>query len=172
MHILVLNGSPHRDGNTMHMVNAFKAGAEAAGHRVDIVHVAHMNIHGCLGCDHCKRTNPPTCAQKDDMQALVQKILETDMLVFASPVYYFTLSAQLQSVIQRTYVFDIPQNIQKAALLLSSGSAGVYDAAISQYKQAVIDYWQITDAGIFTAAGSENGSQKIWDTLYQFGQHL
>jgi multimeric flavodoxin WrbA len=172
MNILVLNGSPHLDGNTMYMVKAFQAGAEAVGHHVEVAHVAHMTIHGCLGCDHCKCTTPPVCAQKDDMQALVPKMLQADMLVLASPVYYFTLSAQLQSVIQRTYVFDIPAQISKAALLLSSGSPGVYDAAISQYQQALIEYWQITDTGIFTAAGADNRSQHTWDTLYQFGRSL
>mgnify|MGYP005755895061 FL=1 len=138
MKILVLNGSPRLNGNTMHMVKAFKKGAEDAGHSVDIENVAHMNIHGCLACEYCRTKEKAVCVQKDDMQKLYQKILEADMLVFASPIYYFTLSAQLQSVIHRTYAIDVPKNIQKTALIMSSGSAFVYGLAIALPLPSII----------------------------------
>ncbi len=138
MKILVLNGSPRLNGNTMHMVKAFKKGAEDAGHSVDIESVAHMNIHGCLACEYCRTKEKAVCVQKDDMQKLYQKILEADMLVFASPIYYFTLSAQLQSVIHRTYAIDVPKNIQKTALIMSSGSAFVYGLAIALPLPSII----------------------------------
>lgn len=138
MNILVLNGSPRLNGNTMHMVKAFKKGAEDAGHSVDIENVAHMNIHGCLACEYCRTKEKAVCVQKDDMQKLYQKILEADMLVFASPIYYFTLSAQLQSVIHRTYAIDVPKNIQKTALIMSSGSAFVYGLAIALPLPSII----------------------------------
>lgn len=138
MKILVLNGSPRLNGNTMHMVKAFKKGAEDAGHSVDIENVAHMNIHGCLACEYCRTKEKAVCVQKDDMQKLYQKILEADMLVFASPIYYFTLSAQLQSVIHRTYAIDVPKNILKTALIMSSGSAFVYGLAIALPLPSII----------------------------------
>ena len=138
MNILVLNGSPRLNGNTTHMVKAFKKGAEDAGHSVDIENVAHMNIHGCLACEYCRTKEKAVCVQKDDMQKLYQKILEADMLVFASPIYYFTLSAQLQSVIHRTYAIDVPKNIQKTALIMSSGSAFVYGLAIALPLPSII----------------------------------
>lgn len=138
MKILVLNGSPRLNGNTMHMVKAFKKGAEDAGHSVDIENVAHMNIHGCLACEYCRTKEKAVCVQKDDMQKLYQQILEADMLVFASPIYYFTLSAQLQSVIHRTYAIDVPKNIQKTALIMSSGSAFVYGLAIALPLPSII----------------------------------
>lgn len=138
MKILVLNGSPRLNGNTMHMVKAFKKGAEDAGHSVDIENVAHMNIHGCLACEYCRTKEKAVCVQKDDMQKLYQQILEADMLVFASPIYYFTLSAQLQSVIHRTYAIDVPKNILKTALIMSSGSAFVYGLAIALPLPSII----------------------------------
>ena len=138
MKILVLNGSPRLNGNTMHMVKAFKKGAEDAGHSVDIENVAHMNIHGCLACEYCRTKEKAVCVQKDDMQKLYQQILEADMLVFASPIYYFTLSAQLQSVIHRTYAIDVPKNIQKTALIMSSCSAFVYGLAIALPLPSII----------------------------------
>ena len=67
------------------------------------------------------------------MQAIYPEILSADIIVFASPIYYFMLSAQLQAVIHRTYSIDIPKNVKKVALIMSSGSAYVYGPAITQY---------------------------------------
>lgn len=172
MKILVLNGSPRLNGNTMHMVNGFKAGAEKAGHSVQIENVAHMDIHGCMACEYCHTKGNGVCVQKDDMQNIYRAILDADMLVFASPIYYFTLSAQIQSTIHRTYAIGIPKNIKKTALILSSGSAYVYGPAISQYYQSIVEYWKVENAGIFTSNGDANQSKEKWDELYQFGKSL
>ena len=85
MKILILNGSPHLNGATSDMVNAFVRGAEEAGHEVASVNVAHKNIHGCMGCEYCREKEKGVCCQKDDMQALYPEILSADMVVFASP---------------------------------------------------------------------------------------
>lgn len=172
MNILVLNGSPRLSGNTMYMVSAFKTGAEEAGHTVRVEHVAHQKIHGCMGCDYCRTKEKGICAQNDDMQKLYPSILSADMLVFASPIYYFTLSAQLQSVIHRTYAIDIPNNIRKTALIMSSGSAYVYGPAIAQYYQSIVEYWKTENTGIFTSNGDANLSQEKWNELYRFGKSL
>ena len=172
MKILILNGSPRLNGNTMHMVNAFKQGAEEGGHSVQIENVSHMNIRGCMACEYCHTKEKGVCVQKDDMQKLYQEILSADMLVFASPIYYFTLSAQLQSAIHRTYAIDIPKNIKKTALIMSSGSAYVYGPAIAQYYQAIVEYWKVENAGIFTSNGDANQSKEKWDELYRFGKFL
>lgn len=172
MKILVLNGSPRLNGNTIHMVNGFKAGAEDAGHSVQIENVARMNIRGCMACEYCHTKEKGVCVQKDDMQKVYQEILSADMLVFASPIYYFTLSAQLQSAIHRTYAIDIPENIKKTALIMSSGSAYVYGSAIAQYYQSIVEYWKVENTGIFTSNGDANQSKEKWDELYRFGKSL
>ena len=172
MKILVLNGSPRLNGNTMDMISGFKTGAEEAGHSVQVENVAHMNIRGCMACEWCHTKGEGRCVQQDDMQKLYPAILSADMLVFASPIYYFTMSAQLQSVIHRTYSFGIPKNVKKVALILSSGSQYVYGAAISEYYQAIVEYWGVENAGIFTANGKQNHSKEKWDELYRFGHSL
>ena len=58
MKILVLNGSPRKNGNTMHLVNAFRAGAEEKGHTVQVEDVAQMNIRGCMACEYCHTKEP------------------------------------------------------------------------------------------------------------------
>ena len=94
------------------------------------------------------------------------------MVVFASPIYYFTLSAQLQAAIHRTYSIDIPKNVKKVALIMSSGSPFVYGPAIAQYYQSIVEYWGVENAGIFTANGKQNKSEEKRNELYRFGRSL
>ncbi len=93
MKILVLNGSPHVNGPTSDMVNAFARGAREAGHAVTEVRVTQKNIRGCMACEYCHGKGNGVCIQRDDMQEICPEILSADMVVFASPIYYFTLSA-------------------------------------------------------------------------------
>ena len=172
MRILVLNGSPHSNGATADMVSAFEEGAKETGHEVITFAVARMYVKGCLGCEYCREKEKGVCVQKDDMQAIYPEILSADMIVFASPIYYFTLSAQLQAVIHRTYSIDIPKNVKKVALILSSGSAYVYGPAITQYYQSIVEYWSVENAGIFTANGKQNKSENKRQELYRFGKSL
>jgi multimeric flavodoxin WrbA len=172
MKILVLNGSPHLNGATSDMVNAFAQGARETGHEVETINVAHKNIHGCMGCEYCREKEQGICCQKDDMQEIYPEILSSDMVVFASPIYYFTLSAQLQAAIHRTYSIDIPKNVKKVALIMSSGSPFVYGPAIAQYYQSIVEYWGVENAGIFTANGEQNKSREKRDELYGFGKSL
>lgn len=172
MKILVLNGSPHINGATSDMVKAFADGAGEAGHEVQVINVAHKNVHGCLGCEYCREKERGVCVQKDDMQEIYPEILTADMVVFASPIYYFTLSSQLQAVIHRTYAIDIPKNVKKTALIMSSGSRFVYGAAITEYFQGIVEYWGVENMGIFTANGKENHSEEKRRQLYAFGKSL
>ena len=155
MKILVLNGSPTRDGNTVALVNAFKEGAESKDHEVTVINVAHKKVNGCLSCNYCKNQGNGTCVQKDDMQEIYPLIQEADMITFASPIYYFTMSAQLESVIQRFYAINHPAKAKHTALLLSSYSPKVYNGAIHQYKD-MIAYMGMEDKGIVTADNSTN----------------
>ena len=154
MKILVLNGSPTKNGNTEALVNAFKEGAESKGHEVTVVNVAHKKVNGCMSCNYCQ-THDEKCVQKDDMQEIYPMIQDADMITFASPIYYFTMSAQLEAVIQRFYAIEHPARAKYSALLLSSYSPNVYTASIAQYKD-MISYMGMTDKGIVVADNSTN----------------
>lgn len=153
MNILILNGSPRKNGSTSAFVAAFKEGAESKGHAVEVVHVGGMKINGCLACEYCHGKGNGKCVQQDDMQALYPKLASADMVVIASPVHYWSFSGQIQSCITRWYAPGQPA-AKKYALILSSGSEGVYDAIIAQYK-SIIDYFGATDCGIKTFAGED-----------------
>ena len=169
MKIAILNGSP-RACNTAAMVKAFAEGAEKAGHTVEVLHVGKMKIGGCHGCEYCHTKGEGTCVQKDDMDKVMPSYKEADMIVYASPVYYFGMTAQLSAAIQRVYAIGKPA-AKKAALLISSGSPNTGDGAIATYKN-MIAYCGIEDAGVITAAGEENGSEAKLAEIRVFAEAL
>ena len=170
MKIAVLNGSP-RKVNTAAMIQAFREGAEAAGHQVEEYHVGKMKIAGCLACEYCHTKGEGTCVQKDDFEKLLPAYKDADMIVFASPVYYFAMTAQMEAAIQRVYCIGKPQKAKKAALLISSGSPGTHNGSVAQFKDYMA-YAGIEVAGIITAAGEENKSEGKLNEIREFAKGL
>ena len=130
MNVLILQGSPRATGNTAWMAEEYRKAAEEAGHQVTVVDVSRKKIAGCLACEYCHTKGGGVCIQKDDMQELYPLLAEAEALVLAAPIYYFTMSAQIQAAIQRFYAIWKPAKVRKTALLLSSNSPAVYDGAI------------------------------------------
>ena len=172
MNILVLNGSPRKEGNTAAMVEAFAAGAREAGHPVDIVPVCQKKIAGCLACEYCHTKGGGKCVQQDDMQEVYPLLESADMIVLASPVYYHSFTGQLQCAINRIYALDKPKNLKKAALILSSGSDHVYCGAIYEYQNSFLNYLKLEDMGIYTAFDKQNQSAEKLEELRAFGASL
>lgn len=170
MKITVLNGSP-RKANTSAMVDAFVEGAQAAGHEVEVHHVGKMKIAGCLGCEYCHTKGEGQCVQKDDWQKIQPAYEDCDMVVFASPIYYFTMTAQMEAAIQRVYCIGKPTKATKAAMLLSSMSPGVYDGAIAQFK-GYTGFTGIENVGVITAVGDENQSEAKMAEIREFAKNL
>ena len=115
--ILILNGSPRKNGKTASLVNAFKTGAESSGNEVKELYLQGMKINGCLGCGYCHGKGEGNCIQKDDLEKIMPAYNEADMIVFASPIYYFTMTAQMQAAIQRMYCIWKPRKAQKTRKL-------------------------------------------------------
>ncbi len=170
MKITVLNGSPRKQ-NTTFMVDAFVKGAEEAGHTVEVIQVGKMKIGGCLGCEYCHGKGEGQCVQKDDMDKVYPAYADCDMIVFASPIYYFGMTAQITAATQRVYAMMKWPKATKAALLLSSMSPNVYDGAIATYK-GILGFTGIEDAGVFTAKDPENSSAELEKTIYDFAKSL
>ena len=146
MKIVVLSGSPRRGANTDTMVEAFAETAREGGNTVEVIRVASKKIAGCLGCQYCF-AHEGTCVQKDDMANVIESLKDADMAVFASPIYWFDITAQEKAAIDRLYAFGAT-----GFLLLDSHSGGVYDAAIAMYKSTcACCKWE--DQGIITISG-------------------
>lgn len=97
--VLILAGSPRRGGNSDILCDEFMKGAVEAGNTVEKIRVAEKNIAYCRACYVCKESG--VCAIKDDMAEVLQKMIDADVIVLASPVYFYSISAQLKTVIDR-----------------------------------------------------------------------
>ena len=170
MNILILNGSPRKGGNTAALAEAFTEGALSAGHSVTQIQVGTMNIRGCLGCEACRKSGSGKCIQQDDMQSVYPAISEADMIVIASPVYFWALTGQMQSAITRLYCLG-KLKTDKFALILSSGSPNVYDACFAQFDM-LLKWFSGRDMGRFTFNGGEQKSEENLNKLRAFGASL
>lgn len=99
--VLILSGSPRKGGNSDLLCDEFMRGALESGNAVEKIRVAEKNIGYCRGCYYCKKSGGQ-CAIKDDMAEVLQKMIDADVLVLASPVYFYSIDAQLKAVIDRT----------------------------------------------------------------------
>ena len=101
--IIILNGSPRKRGNTSALTAEFTRGAEEAGNTVTEFHLDSMNINGCKGCFGGGRDVASPCVQKDDMEKIYPEYIEADVVVFASPLYYWQITGQLKATIDRLF---------------------------------------------------------------------
>ena len=177
MNILVLSGSPRKGGNTELLAEAFAKGATEGQHHVEIVSVRDYKVNPCLGCNACFNTDG-VCAQKDDMAAIYEKMSQADMLVIASPVYFYGISAQLKAVIDRLHnpIRDsFP--IQKMALLLVGAASlpELFDAILTEYKLC-LNFFKLEDAGhVLVRKVNNKGDIKNTDALneaYSLGRSI
>ncbi len=154
MKIVVLQGSPNKKGSTFILADCFRQGAEDAGHTVEMIDVAHAKIHPCTGCIHCGYEGP--CVQKDDVEEIRKKILGADMLVFATPLYYYGMSAQLKTLIDRFCAFNssMQRKHMKSVLLTVAWNSDswTFEALEAHYK-TLVRYLNLTDMGMVLSYG-------------------
>ena len=188
--IVVVTGGGRPKGNTAQLVDAFMKGAEEAGHSVEKVSLLKTEVKGCLGCNACRYGKP--CVQKDGFNELVPKIKGADLVVFASPLYFWTISSKLKAFIERFYCIaeedaDPPYGryerypVKDSALLMTSADEffWTFEQAVSYYQFAVVNYIGFHDRGMVLAGGcgDTNGKPQIDKTghlreAYEFGKNL
>ena len=177
MKITVLMGSPNRNGSTSLLVNEFKRGAEESGHICEVIDVCHADIHPCTGCVACGYEGP--CVQKDDVELIKKKLLASDMVVFATPLYYYGMSAQLKTVVDRFCAFNSSLNSRhlKSALLTVAWNADdwTFDALEAHYK-TLVRYINFKDKGMVLGYGCGTPSMtkrsRYPEAAYQLGKSL
>ena len=132
--VLILEGSPRLKGNSCILSDEFARGAEDAGYSVEKIAVARKKVAGCLGCNACYR-NGGVCVQKDDMAEIREKMVEADGIVLASPIYFYSMTAQMKAVIDRSYAF-FSQLAGKTFYFIISCAAT--DATFTETMQAAL----------------------------------
>lgn len=99
--VLILSGSPRKGGNSDLLCDEFMRGAKESGNEAEKVRIAEKKIGYCRACYYCRQSGGE-CAIKDDMAEVLQKMIDADVIVLASPVYFYSVDAQLKTVLDRT----------------------------------------------------------------------
>lgn len=154
MKIVVLTGSPHRHGTSALLADEFIRGAKESGHEVFRFDAAFETVHPCIGCMKCEYGKNP-CVFQDSMNLLNPHLLDCELIVLVSPLYYYGFSAQIKAVIDRlqTVVFQI-QNNRKCMLMAASYADldWTMDGLVGHYK-ALVRYMGWADIGTILATG-------------------
>lgn len=180
--IVILNGSPRIKGNTSGLVDAFKRGAEDAGHSVETFNLQTMNIHPCMGCLEGGKDTLCPCVQKDDMAKIYPHYETADVLVFASPMYYWSITAQLKTTIDRLFAvtekspeYNTPK---QHCVLLMAAEGDTHDnfEPVEHYYHALLRHlgWENLGevyAGGVMQIGDITGHPSL-DKAYELGRNL
>lgn len=187
--LVVLCGGRPR-GNTAQLADSFIRGAEDAGHRTETISLLKSEVKGCLGCNACRYGKP--CVQKDSFNDIVPRIRNADCIVFASPLYFWTISSHMKAFIERFYCLaeedDNPPlgryekyPAKDCALLMTSADNyfWTFNEAVSYYRFTLVNYIGFHDKGMLLAGGcgDTNGRPRIAGTdwlnkAYDFGRSL
>lgn len=188
--ILVIQSSGKANGNTAQLVNSFIKGAQEKGHSVEVISLVKNEVKPCLGCNACRYEKP--CIQKDSFNELVPKIKEADCLVFASPLYFWSMSARIKAFIERFYCIAIKDEnppfgrhekypVKDCALLMTAADNNfwTFEQAVSYYQYVFINYIGFHDKGMLLAGGCghTDGKPQIDKTnhlkeAYEFGKTI
>ena len=156
--IVILNGSPRKKGNTSALVKAFTEGAESAGNTVTEFFLNGMDIHGCRGCFGGHSSQECPCVQKDDMNQIYPAVKECDVVVLASPLYYWNMSGQLRTAVYRLFALEegdgnlLRGNCRSSALLMAAEGNGFDDVVL--YYDHLMEHLRWKNLGYVLAGGN------------------
>ena len=153
MKVLVITGSPRKNGNSNTLADNFIKGAEEAGHSVVRFDSAFKNVHPCIACNKCGMNGE--CVYKDDFEFVRNNIVNADAVVFATPMYYFGISAQIKAVIDRFYAINGQIHVpKKAVLIMTYADTSSKEAQpIINHYETLLNYLGWSDAGKVIASG-------------------
>ena len=181
--LLVVMGSPRRNGNSTTLAKNVIAGAKNTGAQVDSYYLHGMDIHPCDACEACRKNDSGDCIINDDMQELYLKLRQTDALVIASPIYYFTFSAQTKLFIDRWYALGegkstVLNGKQVGIILTYEDTDPFTSGAVNALRtfQDIFDYLGARIVGMIYGRASDAGEIKtnkdLMDRAYKLGQEL
>ena len=135
--VIILNGAARKNGDTAKLAEAFADGARAAGNEVKSFYLDGMNIHSCKGCLNAGKNSKSPCSQKDDMDKIYAEFEEADVVVFASPLYFWTVTGTLKTAADRLYA-ELEclgyGGFPKKSVLLMTAGGGDYSQAVTWYR--------------------------------------
>lgn len=180
--ILVVMASPRKQSNSSILAQQVGAGAEASGASVEYVSLHNLDIRPCNGCAACR--NGPRCVIEDDMQSLYPRLQACDVLVIASPVYWFTMAAQMKAFVDRWYAFGGDQAYaalagKRIGIVLTYGDPDPFSSGAVNALRTFQDsfrYVGATIVGMVYGSADEEGEvrndQALMEKATQLGKQL
>ena len=153
-HVVALLGSPRKKGNSTVLAKQIIRGVESVGAKVETVYLNGLNIKPCQGCYACKKKNSTGCAVDDDMQSLYPKLKGSDAWIIASPVYWFSMSAQTKIFMDRCFaLWNEDQEInplykKRIAIAMSYGDSDPFNSGCVNALRSFQDAYRYAGAEI------------------------
>ena len=164
--IIILNGSSRKNGYTSSLVNSFIEGAKISGNEIKEHFIHGMNVDYCLGCDICMERHTG-CVQNDDMDMIYEDLTWADVVVFASPEYWGTFTAELKTAVDRMFAwFNLDGNFSatKDCVLLMTARGNDYSMAIDQYN-IFINFIHWNDLGKVLGRNKEDEAKELGESI-------
>ncbi len=176
--VLIVSTSLRALSNSELLAREAERGARDAGHEVELVSLKDKDIRFCKGCLACQKTGK--CVIGDDAGEIVGKVQNAEVLVFATPIYYYELSGQLKTLLDRCNpLFPQEYAFRDVYLMTASAEDGdeVYEKAVNGLKGWVDCFPKCRYAGNFSGGGLNDGNEAkdhpdILERAYQFGKRL
>lgn len=182
-HVLILAASPRREGNSTILAMRAAEGVESLGGVADVVRLGELSIGPCTACDACRTGSGSGCIIDDDMQPLYEKLREADGVIFASPVYWFKMSAQLKLFIDRTYAMRVGDRHgltgKTIGVILTYEDDDVYASGGVNALRSIQDICNYVNADLAGAVygtagkvGEVKNNEKLLEKAYELGKEI
>jgi len=182
-HVLILAASPRKNGNSTILALKAAEGIKAEGGEAEVIPISHLKIAPCNACESCITKPEAGCAIKDDMQPLYQKIKDAHGIIFATPIYWFNISAQMKLLIDRAYAIQgkgywafTGKNI---GVILTYGDEDVFASGGTNALRSFQDICAFVKAnlvgtvyGSADKAGDIQTNEKLLEKAYDLGKKL
>ncbi len=175
--VLILSGSPRLGGNSDTLCDQFLKGAQDAGNDVEKIFVAGKNIGYCRACYYCTK-HDGECCLKDDMGELLQKMLDANVIVLSSPVYFYSISAQLKTVIDRTVARWLEFKGKEFYYIMTAAEDGnnVMDCTLECFRGLAACLKDSVEKGVIYAKGvyqrGEINDTHFMQEAYEMGKSI
>jgi len=181
--ILIAMGSPRKEGNSASLAKQVASGAEAVGAKVERFYLHGMDIQPCMGCEACREAGAKGCVVDDDMQTLYPKIEQADAIAIASPVYWFTVSAQTKLFMDRWYAYGSQEyrvfEGKRFGIVLTYGDVDPFASGAVNALRTFQDALSYVGArivgmvyGTASEAGEIRGNRELMEKAYELGKEL
>lgn len=176
--ILVLSASLRKNSNSDALADAFIRGAEEAGHFVEKITLDGKEIQFCRGCLACQSKKDGHCIMKDDADMIVQKMAQAEVIVFATPIYFYEMCGQMKTLLDRTNpLFPIDYAFRRIYLLAAAADedAAAIDGAVAGLKGWISCFEQCSFGGIVRGTGAEDAgsiARVHLEQAHQMGQNV